>query len=290
MFQKVPCFMGLFEKAAGCRGGAPLCLFLESLKILLNYCFWCSWVKRVIASCQSPMKYSLPWASPNLGSFLRLFIQSCSLDLSPSETYTQNKSSVPGSYQYILLSSWVVEPTLKRGSSCPGGFTTYRCPAWPHFTYGGIIGSKSSIEGGGSMRSPLSWNLWNLSIWRSIYCFCYWRMTSLRCIHLKGLFQKVPCFMGLFEKAAGAGVRGRSPGNTSLPGHLWILIKNYCKFNLIKDRWNILDPGANLDKSFSSGLMKYSLPQPLLMGVPISNQFFTCLAGVREIQVLWNSH
>ena len=41
------------------------------------------------------------------------------------------------------------------------------------------------------------------------YCFCSWRMTSWRYIHLKGLFQEVPCFMGLFEKAEGC--RGGAP-------------------------------------------------------------------------------
>jgi hypothetical protein len=32
--------VGLFEKAAGCRGGAPLCLFLKSLKNIVKLLFF----------------------------------------------------------------------------------------------------------------------------------------------------------------------------------------------------------------------------------------------------------
>jgi hypothetical protein len=40
---KVPCFMGLFEKAAGCRGGAPLVsiseFILTFMKTIYLFCF-----------------------------------------------------------------------------------------------------------------------------------------------------------------------------------------------------------------------------------------------------------
>jgi len=42
------------------------------------------------------------------------------------------------------------------------------------------------------------------------YCFCSWRMTSWICIHLKGLFQEVPCFRGVFLKKRRGG-RGGAP-------------------------------------------------------------------------------
>ena len=76
----------------------------------------------------------------------------------------------------MRLINWVVDPTLNicASSSSPGGLTIYKWPSWPNFMYGGIIGSRSYIAGGGNIRSPDSWNFWNRSIWRSISKLVIW--------------------------------------------------------------------------------------------------------------------